>query len=139
MSCGCKPPVAKCISRTLFGQPPNINGCPQDSIEGCVSPTITVFDTPIVIRGFDLADKEKIHVEMLSDDGMHAEALRLGCGCFMILSKKKNQIVLDIAGKYRLNRCVCNTEPMSDSYVEWNYTSVQSPAPHVSGCGCAKK
>lgn len=140
MSCGCSSPaIATCISRTLFGQPPNVAGCSQDPIDGCISPTVTVFDTPIVIRAFGLADAEKIYVEMLSADGTHAEAVREDCGCCLMLKKKKNQIVISVAGRYRLNRCVCTTEPLSDSYVEWDYLTTPTPQPNVRGCGCAKK
>lgn len=140
MSCGCNRPAIlnDCINRTLFGMPPDINGCPQTEIDGCLSPTVTVFDRPIVIRGFGLADGEKIYVEMLSADGDHAEAVRKGCGCCLMLSKKKNQITIETAGRYRLNRCVCSTEPLSDAYVEWDYQTVATPSPLVSGCGCAK-
>jgi hypothetical protein len=121
-------------TKVLFGS--YAAGCDRVVLDGCFSPTFIVGSCPIIIRAFDMAACEKIYLEMLGgpDNTLVARANN-DCGCPMVLTSKKNRLIVATSGVYRLNRCVCDAEPLSDSFVE--YETLQTPVPN-GGHACSK-
>jgi hypothetical protein len=119
--------MAKNKPTVLFGVVDG--GCDDHELLGCHSPVFEVTNKPIVVRGWNFGpglngNGEKIVLEMVAgaNDGEHFEAVNTGCGCCVTLSECNNEIVIAKSGRYRLNRCVCDTEDPptnNDIHVEW--------------------
>ena len=125
------------------------SGCDAVEEDGCLSAVFEVFDQPIIIRAFNLADDDMVFVEMVAGDneGEFQELMKSGCGCSVALSGCNNTLVLSASGRYRLNRCYCPdengdpvTEPLSPlAHIEYQTITtgavVNYGDTHMA-CGC---
>lgn len=126
--------MAKSKPVTLFG---TVAGdCFQQELQSCYSPVFEVTDRPVVVRGWNFgpganSQGEKVFLEMVAgaNDGEHFEQVNAGCGCCMTLSACTNELVIAKSGRYRLNRCVCDTtNPPTNTELYVEYQTLETGA-----------